>query len=460
MPAPPAAPPAPPAAPPAPPAAPPAIPKVRTGGIPLVSPWLRFREAPLAYLSEAARQRGPVVDLALGPGRHVGVFGPDETAAVLTAPKHVIDEASPGRAYLARLFGAGVANAGGDVHRRHRTAVMRAFATRYLPIYQHLLHDAIASFLSRLALDRPIDLVPVLEQLYQHVTVKLLFGRALDAPLRRAIDTLIAVGRSTLDANLAPLLPWNVAGVVHGRDHRDALTAIDQALERLEHEDVTGLGKVLFAVTRPDLERRELRDNVLQLFMAGADTVSCAMMWTLLAIASHPEVRARLEAELDAQLAGRPPQLEDFDRLPFLDATLKESLRLYPTSPFGVRYALAPTTVGGHQLPRGTALIYSPWVTHRLASLYPDPERFDPDRFVQRPAPALGAYVPFALGPHSCVGAQLAQMEIKTLVCLLLQRFELELVPGQHITASCGSHGTWRHTRPTPGIWVRLVPRR
>jgi cytochrome P450 len=170
---------------------------------------------------------------------------------------------------------------------------------------------------------------------------------------------------------------------------------------------------------------------VMTLMLAGHETTTVALSWTLMLLSRHPHVRRGLEAELDDVLAGRAVTLEDLPRLRRTRMILDESMRLYPPAWVVTRSVRADDEVDGYHVPAGSMVIVSPYVTHRDPTLWPNPEGFDPDRFAgEQPR---YAYFPFGGGPHLCIGAGFAMMEAQLVLATVVQRLRLDLVPGHPI---------------------------
>jgi cytochrome P450 len=182
---------------------------------------------------------------------------------------------------------------------------------------------------------------------------------------------------------------------------------------------------------------RQLHDEIMTLFLAGHETTANALSWTWLQLGQHPEVEEKLGEELRRVLAGRAPTAADLSRLTYTDMVLREAMRLYPPVWVIGRRALAPFRMGEYELPAETNVLMSQLITHRDARYFPEPERFDPDRW--RPSDpryvALPrfAYFPFGGGPRVCVGAGFAMMEAVLLLATIAQKFRLTLVPGQNV---------------------------
>ncbi|MEI9993394.1 MAG: cytochrome P450 [Rhizomicrobium sp.] len=205
------------------------------------------------------------------------------------------------------------------------------------------------------------------------------------------------------------------------------------------------------------LSNDEVRDETVIIFLAGHETTSLALTYTWYLLAKHPEVEAKLHAELARVLGGRPPAHDDLVDLPYSRMVLEESMRLYPPAPgLSNRAVLADDEIAGVRIPKGASVAVIPWVIHRHRLLWDAPETFDPERF--SPERSQGrhrfAYLPFGGGPRVCIGMALAMAEAQLILATLAQRFRLKLVSGQNIVLQ------HRITmRPRDGIKMILSPR-
>jgi cytochrome P450 len=281
--------------------------------------------------------------------------------------------------------------------------------------------------------------------------------------LSQAVATLIATLGDVFHVTLARL-PFNVPGLGAGGSVRQGLARIDAVLGAIiaEHErEATDTGDVvsmLVAARDEDGSRltpQQIRDQLLTLFVAGHETSANALAWAFYLLAQHPTVTARLLQELDRELHGAPPTAADLERLPYLDQVVKETLRLYPPAASAVRTAREGFDWQGYRVNAGEVVFYSPYISHRIPQYFPAPDTFRPERFdpagSENPPPY--AYIPFAAGPRSCIGAPFATMEIKTVLATTLQRYRLDLVPNQRVVQV--SRTT---LQPKYGIYMRPQP--
>ena len=198
-------------------------------------------------------------------------------------------------------------------------------------------------------------------------------------------------------------------------------------------DDVDGPGK-------QGMSDIQLRDESLTLFTAGHETTANALTFTWHLLAQNPQAESRLHEELDFVLGGRLPHIEDLERLPYTRAVLAESMRLYPPAWAVAREAIRDMEVGGRPVAAGTIILMSQWVTHREARWWPEPERFDPSRWLPgEPAHDPGrpryAYFPFGGGPRICIGEAFAWTEGMLALATLARKWTLRPAsPDQQIS--------------------------
>jgi cytochrome P450 len=182
------------------------------------------------------------------------------------------------------------------------------------------------------------------------------------------------------------------------------------------------------------LSDRQARAEAVSMYFAGHHTAAATLTWTLYLLSQNPEVEQRLFAEIDGVLGDRTPTPADLGHLPYTEQVLKESMRIYPPAwNLFLREAVEPVEIGGWPIPRGAWVFIFPWVLHHDERWFPDPWRCDPDRFTPVRAEAIpsGAYVPFGLGGHACLGGRMALAALHLMLPAILQRFRFTLAPGQ-----------------------------
>jgi cytochrome P450 len=224
-----------------------------------------------------------------------------------------------------------------------------------------------------------------------------------------------------------------------------------------EHDDLLAmLMQARDEETGEGMSDRQLRDEVVTLFLAGHETTANALTWASFLLSTHVAVERRLRAEVDEALQGRVPTASDLPRLPYTRMVIDETLRLYPPAWITNRRAIEADAVCGYRIPADATVSISPYVTHRDPTLWENPEGFDPERFppersARRPH---YAYFPFGGGPRQCIGKGFALMEATLVLALLTQRYELHLVSGRWVETEALAT-----LRPRYGMWMAAHPR-
>jgi cytochrome P450 len=244
-----------------------------------------------------------------------------------------------------------------------------------------------------------------------------------------------------------------------------ALAVVDHRVERMIHDrraqgtdDRHDLLSLLLAARddegRP-MSDKQVRDEVVTLFIAGHETTATSLAWALYLLARHPEAYARARAEASL-LASRPATFADLPRLSYCQQVFKEAMRLYPPIYIFGRQSIAPTTLGGYDLPRGAVIFISPYTLHHRAALWPDPDRFDPSRFepAAEEARHRQAYIPFSGGPRTCIGNHFALMEGPIVLATLLARADLALATSSTVEPDMSAT-----LRPKGGVPMRVKAR-
>jgi cytochrome P450 len=291
------------------------------------------------------------------------------------------------------------------------------------------------------------------ERLFTHLTMqvieRMLFGanRWSGNQLTDAADAIRILGRLVMRELF---IPWAWLRRWPGRANTARLKGL-RVLDGLLVPRLTDAA--LLQGLAPDARV----DNLRTMFAAGHDTTAQALAWWCALMAHHPRALERAQSELDTVLAGRQPAASDLARLSWLAASLKEALRLYPAVPvLAMRRLRAPVALGRWTLPAGTLLRIAPWMLQRDANAWPQPEQFQPERFMSgAPTPARGAWMPFGAGPRACIGRHLALLEMTVVSAVLLQRCTPQPMPG----AAMPAHELNVVLRPRQPLRLALQPR-
>ena len=407
---------------------------------------LRFRRDPIAVLRRAASEYGDVVRLPLSKHPVYLVNHPDLIKDVLVTNQKQFKKGR-GLEQIKRLLGEGLLTSEGEFHLRQRRLIQPAFHRQRVVAYGESMTYYAAQARERWQGGETRDMHAEMMRLTLAIVGKTLFGAEVEAEAAEidgALGEIIGLFR-LLQLPYSDLLERLPLPVV--RRFRTARARLDATIYRLiaRHraagEDRGDLLSMLLAARDEDdggrMSDEQVRDEALTLFLAGHETTANAMTWTWYLLSQHPDVEERFHAEIDTILAGRTPTVDDLPRLPYTRCVFSESLRCFPPAWLLGRRLLSDYTLGGHALAAGSIVLLSQFVMHRDPRFWPDPERFDPDRWTPEAEAARPkfAFFPFGGGPRVCIGEQFAWMEGVLLLATLGQRWRLRLAPGQIVAA-------------------------
>ncbi|MFM8321213.1 MAG: cytochrome P450, partial [Chloroflexota bacterium] len=235
----------------------------------------------------------------------------------------------------------------------------------------------------------------------------------------------------------------------------DRRAALECSPTALEHSAAAPLpADMLGLLIASGMEDGLIRDQLLTMLIAGHDTVTALMAWTLYLLGSHPDAYRRAQAEADAVLArGELPGYAQLNGLVYLEQVIREALRLYPPIHLGSRLAAVDLEYDGYRIPAGERVIYSIYLTQRHPDCWPDPDRFDPERHQPGHSPQPYSWLAFGGGPRNCIGAAFGQVEARLVLGYVLRNFSLRL-HDRRVTPHMGAT-----LEPAPGVWMDAVRR-
>ncbi|KFA94466.1 cytochrome P450 [Archangium violaceum] len=403
--------------------------------------YIRFIADQVHWL-EKLSSYGPLVALSRDSIQHVFIFHPDYNMQVLSNPALFrsleLWRTGPEDSSLRRLW-TGLVSINGEMHRQHRRMMMPSFHRKKVESYRDAMVACIDRMLSGWKPGEVRDVFLEMRQVTLLIVTQVLFGLEDDRETLR-MGLLMAEWLKRYTSPAVHLVPWNKPGLPFRRllevsERGEA--AIRGLIARKRAQGADGDDVLSMLLHARDEEGGSMSDAELVgqtniLFVAGHETTTNSLTWTLFLLDQHPEVHAALLEELEGELKGAPPTIEQLERLPLLDRVVKESLRILPPVTTAFRTSTAPFEMGGLHFEAETHLYYSPYITHRLPDLYPEPKRFLPERWLKAEPPVYG-YIPFSNGPRRCIGATLALLEIKLMLSMLLPRFRLSLPPGARV---------------------------
>ncbi|MEM9926152.1 MAG: cytochrome P450 [Cyanobacteria bacterium P01_D01_bin.50] len=416
----------------------------------------------LGFTSQLFQNYGDIVSLARGGGTNlysplpncpgtVFTYGAANVEAVTTQHEIYYKYPLTGGLYRRRdesprteplkHFGVGLFGVNSDAHRRHRQLLMPAFHQKRIESYRDSIVAIAESIMQHLVVNRVTNIAKVMRNLTLRVATKTLFGVDIGEKGSKSAELLQKIG-ILLGNPVTMVLPFDLPGFPFYR-MMNLMAELDEEMRgiiRSKQASNSDGGDVLSmlikardAETGMTLSEDELLGHVSVIFAAGHETSANALTWTLFLLSQHPEVAADLLNELDEVLQGNAPTVEQLQQLPLLERVIKESMRILTPVPWNARVTSQPTVLGGYELPAGTEVWVSIFHTHRNSEIYPEPLKFNPQRWETLEVDNF-QYNPFSAGSRKCIGAGFAMMEIKIVLAMLLQKFRFQCLPQQKIT--------------------------
>jgi cytochrome P450 len=392
----------------------------------------------LAFYMQIAREYGDVVAFRLGPKKLVLLNHPEFIEQVLvTENRNFIKH------YAFRLLrptlGNGLVISEGDFWLRQRRLMQPAFSRQRIESFAPVIVDYTTRMLETWRSGSTRDLHADMMKLAMSIVTKTLLdvdtGDRATA-VGRSVDVIMQDFSHRFQSAFPPPFWLPVPRNLHLKRHVRRLDAVIHDIigqRRADHKDRGDLLSMLVhardEADNTGMTDRQLRDEVMTLFLAGHETTASALAWTWYLLATHPDVESKLMAELETVLGGRLPTADDVPRLAYTEQVIHETLRLYPPAYVFGRQPLEDCTIGGYRIAKGTSILIPPYVTQRDPRFFDRPDEFDPDRWKDGLFKRLPKYTyyPFGGGPRVCIGNSFAMLEAMLIVATVVPRFQFEL---------------------------------
>jgi cytochrome P450 len=432
---------------------------------PILGHTIAFRRNPLQFLSKLAAEYGDLVyyRIATMPAFYFG--HPDFVKDILVTRQSKFRKSRMlQRARI--LLGDGLLTSEGQYHLQQRRLVQPAFHRDRLAAYGRVMTECAVRTRERWQAGSTLEMSEEMMRLTLAIVGRTLFSADVESEaseIREALTTILKMfnflvlpfsqyleklplpiirrferAKDRLDATIYRMIRERRAS---GSDQGDLLSML-----LLARDEDTGLG----------MSDEQVRDEALTLFLAGHETTANALTWTWYLLSQHPECEAKLHREIDSVLEGRPPSVEDLPHLRYTEMVLAESIRLYPPAWAVGRTPVEAIEIAGVAVPVGALCIMSPYLMHRDSRFYPEPLRFDPERWTpeKKEARPKFSYFPFGGGARICIGERFAWMEGTLALAAIAQRWKLRLAPGHRVDTL-----PLLTLRPRYGMNMLAVPR-
>ncbi len=422
--------------------------------LPFYFPYRFFQPGnPIVLFEHLIETYGPTVHYRLGRAHIFFTAEPEFIREILVNQAQNFTKGRTQRR-MKILLGEGLITSDGEVNKRQRRIVAPAFHRQRVQAYGGMMASSAAIMGSQWKSGERFNIASQMMLLTLEIVARTLFNTGVNSDVLEINDQvniimelynyLIALPRA--EAYLHFPLPR----LVRFRRARGRLHAVVERMIAEHRADGVDRGDLLsmMLASRDEesdhsgMTNEQLIDEVLTIFLAGYETVANALTWTWYLLAQNPAAEARFHAEVDEVLGraggndgGRPPTVEDLPRLRYTEMVFSEAMRLYPPAWAMERASIKDIELGPYRLPPNTSFLFSQYIVQRSARFFPDPLRFDPDRFLpenkaKRPR---FAYFPFGGGARQCIGEAFAWMEGVLILATIAHKWRLRLVPGQSI---------------------------
>jgi cytochrome P450 len=412
-------------------------------GLPILGIAAEARKDPLGFFSRMAAEYDGVSLMSIGMEKVFLLNDPNALEHIFVTnwrgyrKSNFYNKVRP-------LFGNGIATSEGEFWRRQRQLMNPAFHRDSLQRIGTIMRDTAAAKVTEWR-ERPdgqtADISAEITNLSLAIVMESLFGadaaEHTDA-IAEAVDTMLEICERRVWA--LPDLHGHPVSPLYWR-HRRARATLDRIMyDIIERRCQTGeagqdlLGMLLSArdpETGEAMTNEQLRDETTTLLVTGHESTANAIAWVFYTLAQHPEIEAKVRTEIEQVCGGATPSDEDLQELSYQRMVISEVMRLYPPAWTVSRTALEDDVINGYSVPAGSTVMVSPYVIHRNPRYWPDPDKFDPTRFLpeqQEQRPKF-SYIAFGGGPRSCIGSNFAMMEMQIIITMLLQAFRLDLAP-------------------------------
>ena len=421
-------------------------------GAPFIGSWRELMRDQFGFLMELGRY-GDIAACQICGRTIYLVNHPDYIREVLVDQRAQIVK-HPQDLKRMRFLGTGLLTSEGDFHARQRRLMQPAFQYQQVKNYAGIMQDCTLRMMEEWRAGEFRDMAAEMMQVTLAIAGKTFFGVDVGSTQARRVSAALSILQAVAirPRMLLPLPEWALP--LSNLQMRRASQALEEVIMPIISErrasatntGTTDTGDLLLTLLKAQDENsgigmtdEEVRDEVVTLFLAGHETTANALTWTWYLLSQHPEAEARLHDELEKVVGGRVPTLDDLPHLAYTEMVVKESLRLYPPAwSLNPRQARRDLKLGEYTIPKNSMILVMPYVIHHNPRFFPEPERFDPERFNaenEKQIPKY-AYLPFGAGPRVCMGQTFAMIEARLILATVAQRFQLSRESNQEITLS------------------------
>lgn len=419
----------------------------------------------LGFLLNTAREYGDIAFFKIGSRRIYLLSHPDLIQQVLITDNRNFTKSRALKRSKA-VIGEGLLTVEGDTHLERRRLLQPAFHTRSIETYADTMRDATAELVESWEYNKSFDIHKEMMKLTLAIVTKTLFGtetKSESDEIGKCLTTIVKQFPRMLFPYSEYLDNLPIPSI---RKFKQSLNRLDQIIYSLieerrgEQENKNDILTTLINAQDEESGSRltdyEVRDEAMTLFIAGQETTANALVWTIYLLCTNPEIKTKLQEELDTILNKDLPSFEDIRNLEYTNMVFKEAMRLYPPAWNVARQAIEDYEIDEYTIPSGADIYMSPYVVHHDERFFPEPFKFNPERWKEEQASSLPrfAYFPFGGGTRRCIGEPFAMMEGVLIIAAIFSRFDVKITPDQKIVPDA-----LITIRPKHGMKVNLKKR-
>ncbi|XP_023310636.1 probable cytochrome P450 4aa1 [Anoplophora glabripennis] len=368
---------------------------------------------------------------------------------------------------LHNFVGRGLITNNGEKWKTHRKLIQPYFHINILENYINTFSESTKELLSNLEEDKDIKITPVINKCILSILHKAVLGVSLkdemQSPYRKG-EVLLTQRITKPWLLLETIFKYTPFAKTEEKQKLSLHLYTKNIMDRRRNEAIKTPSQSLLDMfieiseNNPDFTDEDIINEIVTFMLAGQDSVGAAVAFSLYYIAKDENIQSKIVEELDAVFEKAKPSVATLHNLKYLEQCIKESLRLAPSVPIISRILTEDVTLDERTFPAGSNIFISPFITHRLPHHYPDPLKFDPERFSQEEMDKRHpfAYIPFSMGQRNCIGYKFALLEVKIVLAGILKTFQINIAPG-HENLDLVYRAT---LRTSGGVWLHLTRRK
>lgn len=419
----------------------------------LLKMLVQRRQHPIKLYERIFEQYGDIVYFKLGPYRFVMLNDADAAEEVLLTDAKNYTK-STGYERFKLIVGNGLLVSEGETWKKQRRLLTGVFSSKNIEKFYPIMVQETVKMMERWRINQEVDLAEEMNLVTLQIISFSLFGKdqlSNSKVVRSSLQEMLSYLQTTrhlwiqlllapfpvkdkrtqalaIEKNLPLMSTKNFMGAIQNIDNL-VNGMIEERIQKNQKENL--LDNLISATDSADqsqMNKKQLRDEVVNLLIAGHETTANALTWTWQQLLKYPEVMKKAIEEVNSVMAGETPSYDELTKLVYLKGTFEESMRLFPPFWRISRKNIIPTKIKNFDIPQGTNVIASIYTLHRNEAYWQDAMSFRPERFINSENINKKAYLPFGAGPRSCIGAQFATLEALTILAICLKNTKMTLL--------------------------------